>query len=249
MSIGIIIQARMESERLPGKMYKKILDKHLLEWVILRTKKAKLVEKIVVAIPNTEKSSVLLPLIKKQEVNFYQGSLNNVLERYLKTAEKFMIDPVIRITGDCPLIDPILIDKSIKKYLSLKDKPDYFFVKGYPFGLGDIEIIGLKALKNIFQKTKNPYHLEHMISFISDNPDLFKIRVKTASQKFFREGLRVCVDKPQDLILVKNIIKHFKPREDFTTEEILEYLDKNPKISDLNRHIKHNYSIPEEKKC
>src|SRR3989344_4990711 len=154
MSIGIIIQARMESERLPGKMYKKILDKHLLEWVILRTKKAKLVKKIVVAIPDTKKSSVLLPLIKNNKVDFYQGSLNNVLERYLKTAEKFI-----------------------------------------------------------------------------------------------REGLRVCVDKPQDLILVKNIIKHFKPREDFTTEEILEYLDKNPKISDLNRHIKHNYSIPEEKKC
>ena len=249
MSIGIIIQARMESKRLPGKMNKKILDKHLLEWVILRAKKSKLAKKIIVAIPDTKESSVLLPLIKKGKVNFYQGSLNNVLLRFLEAAEKFKIGSIIRITGDCPLIDPVLIDQSIKEYRSIKNKPDYFFIKGYPFGLGDIEIISLSALKKIFSKTKDPYHLEHIVSFISDNPDLFKIRVETAPLKFFREGLRICVDEPQDLVLVEKIFEYFKLEENFTTEEILKYLDNNPGILDLNRHIKHNYSIPKEKTC
>ncbi|MEK7540643.1 MAG: ElyC/SanA/YdcF family protein [Patescibacteria group bacterium] len=246
MNIGIIIQARMESKRLPGKMNKKILNKHLLEWVILRSKKAKLAKKIVVAIPDTKKSSVLLPLIKRGKVNFYQGSLNNVLSRFLEAAEKFKIDPAIRITGDCPLIDPVLIDQSIKEYKSIKNKPDYFFIKGYPFGLGDIEIISFGAFKKILKITKNPYHLEHIVSFICENPDLFKIKVETAPPKFFRKDLRVCVDEPQDLVLVENIIKHFEPKEDFGAEEILKYLDENPKIAAINKSIRHSYMIPKD---
>lgn len=243
--LGIIIQARMESQRLPGKVYKKALDKHLLEWVILRVKKAKLIEKIVVAIPDTKKSSVLLSLIKKNKVDFYQGSMDNVLDRYLKAAEKFQIDPVIRITSDCPLVDPVLIDQAAKRYLSFKDKPDYFFIEGYPFGLGDIEIFNLRVLKKTSQMTKNPYHLEHVVAFLSERPDLFKIKVGKAPLELSRKNLRVCVDELPDLILVRKIFEHFKPREDFTTKEILEYLDKNPEIAAINKDIRHKYIIPE----
>ena len=249
MPIGIIIQARMESERLPGKMYKKILNKHLLEWVILRSKKSELIKKIVVAVPDTKKSSVLSALAEKNQTSFYEGSLNNVLDRYINAAEKFKIDPVIRITGDCPLIDPVLIDESAKKYLSFKNKPDYFFIKGYPFGLGDVEIISLNALKKISRTTKSARHREHMVSFISENPNLFDIKVETAPDNLSRQGLRVCVDEPQDLILVKKIIEHFNPREDFSTKEILQYFDENPEVLDVNRRVKHNYAIPAPKKC
>ncbi len=242
--IGIIIQARMESKRLPGKVYKKILGKHLLEWVILRSKKSKLVKKVIVAIPDTKESSILLPLIKKNKVDFYSGSLNNVLNRYIKTAEKFKLDHIVRITADCPLIDPVLIDQIVKKYLNHENKLDFIFIKDYPFGTGDIEVVSLKALKKIYRLTKDPFHLEHVISFISEKPDLFKIKVEKAPPKLSRPDLRVCVDEPPDLVLVKKIFGHFKPREDFITEEILEYLDKNPAILALNKNIRHNFIIP-----
>lgn len=244
-SLGAIIQARMESKRLPGKVYKKILNKHLLEHVILRVKKAKLIKKIIVAIPDTKENSILLPLIKKNKVDFYLGSLDNVLDRYIKAAEKFQIDPIVRITADCPLIDPVLIDQIVKKYLNFESKLDFFFIRDYPFGVGDIEIVTLETLKKIFRLTKNPFHFEHVISFISERPDLFKIKIEKAPSKLSRPNLRVCVDELPDLILVRKIFEHFKPREYFTTQEILEYLDKNPEIAVINKEITHNYIIPE----
>lgn len=238
MSIGIIIQARMESERLPGKMYKKILNKHLLEWVILRVKKSKLAEKIIVAIPDTKESSVLIPLIKKHKVDFYQGSLDNVLDRYIKAAEKFQIDFVIRITGDCPLIDSDLIDSSIKRYKEFNNKPDYFYIEGCPRGLGDIEIIKLEALKKSISITKKPHHIEHVVSFILENPNLFEIKIEKVLPEIFRPDLRVCVDESADLILIKKIFNHFKPREDITTREIIDYLDENPKLISINKNVR-----------
>jgi spore coat polysaccharide biosynthesis protein SpsF (cytidylyltransferase family) len=238
MSIGIIIQARMESERLPGKMYKKILNKHLLEWVILRTKKSKLAEKIIVAIPDTKESSVLIPLLKKHKIDFYQGSLDNVLDRYIKAAEKFKIDFIIRITGDCPLIDPELIDNSIKRYKEFNNKPDYFYIEGCPRGLGDIEIIRLEALKKSISITKRSHHLEHVVSFILENPKLFKIKIEKVLPEIFRPDLRVCVDEPADLVLIKKIFDHFKPREDMTTRETIDYLDENPKLISINKNVR-----------
>jgi len=238
MSLGIIIQARMGSKRLPGKVYKKILDKRLLEHVILRVKKAKLIKKVVVAIPDTKKNLVLLPIIKRNKAEFYLGDLENVLLRYIKAAEKFQIDPIIRITADCPLVDPLLIDESIKRYRKLPNKPDYFFVEGYPHGLGDIEFLSLKALKKSIQLTKNPWHLEHVMPFILEKPNLFDIKIVKAPSNFFRPKFRLCVDEKPDLVLARKIFNHFKPREYFTTKEIMKHLDKNPKLVEINKNVK-----------
>jgi len=248
MNLGIIIQARMESTRLPGKVYKKVLDRHLLEWSVLRCKKSKLVKKIIVAIPDTKESSVLIPIVKKSGAELFLGSLDNVLERYVKAAEEFQVDTVIRITSDCPLIDPALIDQAVRRYSSFEEKPDYFFIEGYPFGLGDIEIVKLETLKKILQLTKDPAHLEHVVAFIAERPDLFKIKTEKAPHEFLHRELRVCVDEPEDFLLVEKIIEHFGQRDDFSTNEILDYLDKNPEIAEINKKIRHNFIIPREKK-
>jgi spore coat polysaccharide biosynthesis protein SpsF len=246
MSIGIIIQARVGSKRLPKKVYRKILGRHLLEWVIIRSKKSKLAEKIIVAIPDTKEDSILLPIIKKNKADFFQGNLNNVLDRYFQAAKKFNIDPIIRITGDCPLIDPFLIDQAIKEYLKIKEKPDYFLIEGYPFGLGDIEIIRFKAIEKSLKMAKEARHFEHVVSFISDRPDLFKIKVKKAPSNLFRQDIRLCVDELPDFKLVKKVAEHFGKRIDFTTPEILKYLDESPNIAAINKNIRHNYIIPKD---
>ncbi|MBI2054300.1 MAG: glycosyltransferase family protein [Candidatus Staskawiczbacteria bacterium] len=244
MNLGIIIQARIGSKRLLKKAYKKILGKHLLEWVVIRAKKSRLAKKVVVAIPDTKEDLIFLPLIKKNSADFFPGSLDNVLERYFKTAKKFNIDPVVRITGDCPFIDPVLIDEAIEEYLKIKKKPDYFLIEGYPFGLGDIEIISVSALEKSLKMAKDERHFEHVVSFISERPDLFKITVKKAPPGLFRQDIRLCVDELPDLKLARKVAEHFRPRMDFTTPEILEYLEKNPKTAAINRHIRHNYVIP-----
>lgn len=244
--IGIIIQARISSKRLPKKVLKIISEKYLLEWVIIRVKKSKMARKIVVAIPDTKEDLILLPIIKKNKVDFFQGSLGNVLERFIKTAKKFNIDPVIRITADCPLIDPNLIDQSIKEYSKLKTKPDYFLIEGYPFGLGDIEIIKLKALEKSLELAKNSDHLEHVVSVISENPGIFSIIVKKAPQNLFRQDIRLCVDELPDLKLVRKITENFASEKYFSTPEILKYLDGNPKIAEINKKIRHNYIIPKD---
>jgi len=236
--IGVIIQARMESKRLPGKVYKKISGKHLFEHVVLRIKKSKLAKRIAVAVPDTKKNSVLLNLAKKHKIDFYKGSLNNVLLRYIEAAEKFQIDPIIRVTADCPLIDPVLIDKSIKRYAELKKKPDYFFIEGYPRGTGDIEIITLDALKKSIRLTDRQRDLEHVVTFILENPNLFDIKIEKAPAGFFRPDYRVCVDEKPDLILVKKIFSHFKNKKNFFTKDVVGYLDENSNLPSINKNVK-----------
>ncbi|MFA5878095.1 MAG: glycosyltransferase family protein [Candidatus Staskawiczbacteria bacterium] len=249
MSLGIIIQARMESKRLPGKVYKKILGKHLLEWVILRTQKSKLIQKIVVAIPDTEKSSVLLPVIKKSKVAFYQGSSDDVLDRYIKTAEKFQIDPVVRITADCPLIDWRIIDDAI----GIFKKGNYEYLVndvsfgGYSPGF-DLDILFLETLKKIAKLTDEKRHKEHVITFPLEHPELFKIKYYKAPKNLYRQNYRLCVDEKPDLTLMRKVFGHFEPSEDFSAQEIIEYLDENPQVADINTEIKHNYAVPLKRK-
>lgn len=231
MSLGIIIQARMESQRLPGKVYKKIAGGRQLERVISRVKRVKSCDKIVVAIPGTEKNSVLIPLVKKSEADLYLGSLDNVLERYIGAAEEFGVDPIVRITADCPLIDPVLIDQSIEGYNNSKERLDYFFIEGYPQGLGDIEILTLSALKKTASLTTEARHLEHVVTFILENTGLFKTKIIKSAPEFYRPDLRICVDRMDDLALARKVYRHFAPRTDFTFHEIIEYLDKDRVIN------------------
>ena len=184
----------------------------------------------MVASPRTKKSLILKELVKKNGVNFYPGSLDNVLDRHIKAAEKFKIDPIIRITADCPLIDPVLIDQVIRKYNRLKEQLDYFFIKGYPQGLGDIEIVTLEALKRSARLTKKAPYLEHVITFILENPSLFKVRITKSPRRFYRPGLKLCVDEIADLTLVRRIYRHFAPRIDFSFQEVIKYLDEKYKI-------------------
>lgn len=241
MKTGVIVQARMESERLPGKVYKKAAGKPLLDHLISRIKKSKLTEKIVIAIPDTKKSSVLLPIIKKHKVDFYLGSLDNVLLRYINAAENFGIDPVIRITADCPLIDPFLIDEGIKRYKEFKNKPDYYFLEGYPHGLGDIEILSLKSLKKSIQMVNDQYYLEGVMPFLTENPNLFDVIIEKAHPSFLRPKFRLCVDEKPDLVLIRKIFNYFKSKENFFTKEITEYLDKNPALVDINKNVKQRH--------
>jgi len=234
-----IIQARIDSGRLPKKVLKKINKKPLIEYVIKRVKLAKKIDKVVLAIPKGKKDDVLLEIARRLGVDYIRGSTENVLSRYLKASEETKADIIVRITGDCPLIDPEIIDEMIDDFE--KNKCDYLSndanYGGHPRGL-DVDIFFTDCLKKVSELADKDYYKEHVTTFMLDHPEMFKIRNYKSPQNLYRPNYRLCVDEKADLVLVKKIFEHFKPKEDFTAQEIIEYLDENPKIASINKNVK-----------
>ena len=160
-----IIQARQTSQRFPNKILTKIKNKYLFEIVISRLKKSKYLSKIVMAVPNNKNNITLRRALNRKKINFFAGSENDVLDRYYKTAKKFKAKIVVRITGDCPLIDADIVDKMIKSLISRKvDYASNTNPPTFPDGY-DLEIFSFKSLKKVNNLTKNLYDREHVTSY------------------------------------------------------------------------------------
>ena len=170
-----IIQARMSSSRLPGKVLKKIKNKPILEYQIDRIKKSKKINKIVLATSTNKEDDVLVEFAKSINIEHYRGDLNNVLERYYNCAKENDANIIVRLTGDCPAIDPHIIDDVIDLYQSKKcDYASNTFDRSYPDGL-DVEVFGFDTLENIYQKATNEDDLEHVTRYIYKNKNEFLI--------------------------------------------------------------------------
>ena len=234
-----IIQARMGSTRLPGKVLKEINGSPMLEYVINRVKLSKNLDKVVLAIPDTVEDNVLFELAKKLNTICIRGKEKDVLSRYLKAVKETKADVIIRITADCPLIDPQIIDEMIDSFE--KEKCGYLLndpeCKGHPRGF-DVDIFFTKCLEKTAELVKRDYHKEHITTFMLDNPEMFKVRYYEAPKNLYRSDYRLCVDEESDLILIKKIFEHFKPRKDFNAQEIIKYIDENPKIANINKNVK-----------
>ncbi len=236
--IVAIIQGRMGSRRLPGKIMLHIKKRPLLEWVILRVRQSKLIDEIIVATSDRSINNPVVNLCKKLNVRCFMGSENNVLKRFYYAAAGVNADIVIRITGDCPLIDAAIIDEMVKRHL--KNNNQYTAnntTNSYPRGF-DLEVINFETLKLMFKKARSKYHKEHVTTFIYDYPKRFKAEIIRAPEYLERPGLRLCVDEADDLVVVRKIYGHFFPRVYFSCKEIINFLDSNPKIARINRHVK-----------
>lgn len=229
----------MGSTRLPGKVLKKINGKPILEYVINRVKLSKNLDKVILVVPNTSQDDILFELAKKLNTICVRGSEENVLSRYIKAAKKVKADVIVRITADCPLIDHGIIDEMIGSFK--KERCDYLLndpkIKGHPRGF-DVDIFSFDNLKKISDMASKGHHREHITTFMLDHPEMFKIRYYRAPKKLYRPNYRLCLDEKLDLVLIKEIFCHFKPREYFSAQEIIEYLDKNPKIANINKNVK-----------
>jgi len=173
-----IIQARLGSTRLPNKMLLSLHGKPIIEWVIKRVQKSKLIDELIVAIPVTEDNNVLEKYIKDLGVKVYRGSEDNVLNRFYESAKGKNAENIIRICADNPLIDGVEIDNLIKFYE--REKPDYAYNhipknNLYPDGLG-AEIISFELLEKLNNIVTEQRHKEHCLSYITDNQDKFSIK-------------------------------------------------------------------------
>lgn len=240
MRIGIVVQARMGSSRLPGKVLKKVLDKPLLGYLIERLKKVELAHSIIIATTTEEEDSLIEKCAHAYGVSCFRGSRDNVLARYLDTATYYELDVIVRITGDCPLIDPVLVDQVIKKFLESFSSLDYVsnctITRTFPRGM-DTELVTVNALKRAEKLIENPIDYEHVTNFINRKPQLFK-RAGVASLQD-QSCYRLTVDTPEDFTLVQYVIERLYPFKGmfFSIQDILALLESEPHLALINREI------------
>ena len=236
-NIIAIVQARMNSSRLPGKVLKKIGNMSSLELLLLRLKKSKLIDKIVVATSINPVDDILYEMVIDLGFHCSRGSENNVLQRYIDTIEKSPAKTIVRITGDCPLIDPTLVDKVIKTYKRTNAVyASNIEPPSFPDGM-DVEVIDRKCLERLLAFPLENRHLEHVTSFIRENKNYTKANLKAKKNL---SKLRLTLDENSDLEVISSVVKHFHPKTDFTLQDIIKLYEKNPSIFQKNIHLDRN---------
>lgn len=239
MNIVGIVQARMSSTRLPGKVLKPVLGRPLLSYQMERLFRSKRITSWVVATSTDQSDDPIAEFCSASRINIFRGSLSNVLERYYLCAKQYSAANVLRITGDCPLVDPAVIDEMTAQFITSYDSYDYLsnsLVRSYPRGL-DAEVFKFSALEMAYRNAKNdPYASEHVTPYIYDNPKIFK----TGSYKNSTDlsAHRWTVDTAEDFELIQRIITALYPnKKDFNLKDILALLESNPSWVSINQNV------------
>jgi len=238
LNIVAIIQARMGSTRLPGKVMKTILDKHVILWDIDRVSLSKLIDEIVVAIPFGKQDDVIADTIEEynNKILISRGSEDDVLDRYYNAAVQTNADVVVRITSDCPLIDPVVVDHVIEQFLN--NDCDYCsnsLQRTYPRGL-DTEVFSFDALSKAWNESKKDYEREHVTPYIIENPDKFKLL--NVSNTIDLSHLRWTLDTKEDFEFIDAVYQRiYLEKQMFFMDDVLDLLDKEPGLIDINKHI------------
>lgn len=220
-NFGILIAARSDSKRLPGKHFKIINDKlklSVLDYCVKRCKKSK-IDNIILCTSTNKNDNIFEKYSKRAKINLFRGSKNNVLKRYIDCAEKYQITDIIRITGDCPLVDKDLINNLQKIYK--KNNYDYagnVNPSSFPDGL-DVEIFKLSTLKKSFRENKSDLNKEHVTLNIRKSAKYKKYNMKY-NNKDNLSKIRWTVDTENDLNLIKKIVMKFHPKIHFKWKDI-----------------------------
>lgn len=256
--IGIVIQARMGSSRFPGKIMKLIDKKPMLHYVLKQVKNSKKADTVILATGIASDDDVIENFCNEHNHLVFRGSKDDLLDRYYQCAKKFSLDIIVRITSDCPLIDPLLIDKMID-YFS-KNTLDYFsnnFEKinncwqnstcNYPQGM-TVEICNFTTLEKAWKLATKPSEREHVFPYVQFHPELFQLDCIVNEQDL--SHIRCTVDHPEDLIFVRKIYDLIPENMGFVTiNDIKTIIEKNPDLVKINNFIdfEEGYKISLEK--
>ncbi|WP_213586903.1 cytidylyltransferase domain-containing protein [Paenibacillus sp. J2TS4] len=238
MKVVAIIQARINSSRLPGKVLMKVMDKPLLEYQVERLQRAVSLDDIVIATTTGSQDDAIADWAKKLSIPCFRGPEQDVLARYSMTADRYQADAIVRLTADCPLLDPQIVDKVVESYVLYSPPYDYFsniYERTYPRGM-DTEIFSAEALKMAHNEAVRPYDREHVTPYLYNHPDRFKIGGMIHHTDESR--YRLTVDTPEDFQLISRIIETLYPLDPhFTLDTILELLRTHPDWVRINAHI------------
>jgi spore coat polysaccharide biosynthesis protein SpsF len=238
-NVIVIIQARTGSTRLPGKVLLRVCGKTLLQHQLERVKRAATPDGIVVATTNAERDTPIAAIAKACGAAVYRGSEQDVLDRFYRAAQAARADVIVRITADCPCMDPEIIDAVVRFFL--KAENDYVSnvrPPTFPDGM-DVEVFTHAALEQSWREARLPSEREHVTAYIATHPECFRI-----GNYFYDTDLseyRLTVDEPADWELIRRIFESLIPvKPHFALQDIIELLTRNPEFITLNKHIAPN---------
>lgn len=238
MKTVIISQARMTSTRLPGKILKEALGKPLLAYQLERLKRVGNADLVMIATTTNATDDIVAEFCAGLNVPCFRGSENDVLARYYHAAHEYNAEIVVRVTSDCPLIDPDIVSAVIERYKGGQQQYDYvanILVRTYPRGL-DTEVFSFRALAEAYNEAYLPAHREHVTPFIHSQPGRY--RLGSVENIVDHSKYRWTVDTPEDFALIKAIIETVYPQNPrFTMEDCLAAYRRHPEWLEINSHI------------
>lgn len=237
MKVVAIIQARMESTRLPGKVLLDLAREPMLVRVVDRARRGTALHKVVIATTTKPADDAIVQLCAERGWPWFRGSENDVLDRYYRAAVAYGADVVIRITSDCPLVDPLILDNVVHELVERQPDIDYastaFPRRTFPRGL-DTEVIRFDALERTWREDRNPVWREHVTPYIYHNPHAFRIHGVMNNEDL--SHMRWTVDTFEDLTFMRKIYDYFC-HDRFSWLEVLGVLEQHPEWLNINRHV------------
>ena len=242
MNKHVYIQAREGSSRFPKKILKKIDGKTILELIVERAQKIEKATQVIIVTGNAEKNQTIINLAKKMKIPYWYGSEENILDRFYHASKKFGSDIIIRITGDCPIIDFEIIDNGLCIYDEKKvDGLTNTKKRTFPHGL-DFEIFSKSSLEKIWKQNKQKFSNEEefLNTFMNPVKDIFgdkQFKIYNLENELDLSHIRLTVDYPEDFLVIEKIYEKIYPKKkNFTIKDVLEFLNQNKEILELNKN-------------
>ena len=241
LKVACIIQARMAASRLPGKVLKDLGGQPVLAWVVARARRSELINEVVVATTTEPEDDQVASFCQEKGYPVYRGSMHDVLDRYYQAAKLHQVDVIVRVTADCPFIDPGMLASNIQTFLDADPPLDFAANRipndrTVPIGL-DTEICTFSALETAWREATEPHHREHVMPFFYEHPERFN-NLHIRHEPDFGH-LRWTVDVAEDLDLLRKIVAHFDGRDDFSWKEVLALVKEKPELSEVNADVRH----------
>lgn len=244
MKVLCVIQARMNSSRLPGKVILPFAGSSIIEFIYNRVMKSNLVNKVVVGTSIESSDDVLVKLLKEKKINYFRGSLNDVLGRFSSISRKYKPDFIVRITGDCPLVDPQIIDICVKN--SVRENHDYYrLLEPYPDGL-DVEVFNSSAMKIADKEATKDYEREHIGQYFLNNQDDFNLGGINLFESR-HQHIRVTLDEEEDYQLLKQLENNLSDIQNINYKNLLSFFLENKNLQLINNNITRNEGLKKSK--
>ena len=240
MRVLCVIQARMNSSRLPGKVILPFAGSSIIECIYERVKRSKRVNDVLVGTSIERSDNTLVKFLEEKNINYFRGSLDNVLNRFASISKEYNPDFLVRITGDCPLIDPDIIDICVENCVA--GKYDYFrLLEPYPDGL-DVDIFKSSAITIANEKAKKISEREHIGQYFLNNPNDFLLGGINLFETRHQE-IRITLDEEEDYKLLQELEKNLDDIQSIKYEKLLSYILENKSLLLINKNIIRNEGL------
>lgn len=238
------IEARMTSSRLPGKVMKDCLGKTMLAHMVDRVKRSEILDDIVIATTINDTDDVLVEEAERLGVLTYRGSEDNVMSRVVEAAEFHRADIIVELTGDCPLLDPALIDVAVAEYfasgvdyLSNLDIDEFDRGLAHPLGFA-VQVFSTAILADAYRRTDDPLDFEHVSRPLYQTPERYSVKYMPTLDRQRGPNMSVTLDTPEDFQVISAVLEALSPKTpDFTIEDVVAFLSAHPEISRINQDI------------